>query len=435
MILFYNLLIGVSILIGLPFLTFLLTHKKRRTTFVHRLGLTTRRQLGLTCPVLLEKRVRPIWVHALSLGEVLSSEPIINQMRVELPHIPIVFSSSTMTGYSAARDKYSEKVASVIYFPYDLPFSVINALRLINPRIMVIVETDIWPNFLYVLNQKTIPVLLVNTRLSDRSFRNYRKAGGLARWIFSMIDRFGVQSSQDASRFHNLGIPAERITLTGNVKFDQCDTGEDLESANKIRQELGLPDNALVIVAGSTHDGEEEMLCDAFLETRSKYPQLKMILAPRDPGRASAVAALCREKGLGWSFLNHLDPSSVDTASSIRIVNTIGLLRQLYATADIAFIGGSLIPFGGHNPLEPAVFSKSILFGPFMHDFRAIAELLVQDNGAVQLAQITDLTSTLLKLLKNDGRRAELGINAHTVLTANQGATDRTMAMITSFLK
>ena len=160
MIIFYNLLIGVAILIGMPFLTVLLTHKKRRTTFVHRLGFTTRRQLGLTCPMLLKKRVKPIWVHALSLGEVLSSEPIINQMRFALPHIPIVFSSSTMTGYSVARNKFSEKVASVIYFPYDLPFSVINALRLINPRIMVMVETDIWPNFLYVLKKKTIPMLL-----------------------------------------------------------------------------------------------------------------------------------------------------------------------------------------------------------------------------------------------------------------------------------
>ena len=435
MIIFYNLLIGVAILIGMPFLTVLLTHKKRRTTFVHRLGFTTRRQLGLTCPMLLKKRVKPIWVHALSLGEVLSSEPIINQMRFALPHIPIVFSSSTMTGYSVARNKFSEKVASVIYFPYDLPFSVINALRLINPRIMVMVETDIWPNFLYVLKKKTIPMLLVNTRLSDRSFRNYRKAGGLTRWIFSMIDRFGVQSSQDASRFQNLGIPAERITLTGNAKFDQCDTSEDLESAKRIRQDLGLSDNALVIIAGSTHSGEEGMLCDAFLKIRNSYPQLKMILAPRDPNRASAVAAQCTEKGLDWSFLNNLDPSSADTTSPIRIVNTIGQLRRLYAAADIAFIGGSLIPFGGHNPLEPAVFSKPILFGPFMHDFRAIAELLVQGNGAVQLEQITDLTSTLLKLLKNDGRRAELGINAHTVLMANQGATDRTMAMIMSFLK
>lgn len=427
----YNVILILALLIGSPLIILSLAQAKRRATMAHRLGLTINSRANKQDAASLQQNaLKPIWIHALSVGEVLSANPIVEALAIRLPHRPLVFSASTMTGIAMANRLFASKTRLVFHFPYDLIFSVRRVINHIDPCLLVIVETDIWPNILHQAKKRGIPIVLTNARLSRRSFRGYRFLGQFARQVLAHIDRVGVQSDGDAVRFAGLGVPEERIAVTGNVKFDQQELDKTSTYGGDLRSVLGFDPDAAIIVAGSTHSGEEDIILDAYGKLKPDYNDLKMILVPRDPGRAQGLLRRCRDMALQAGLLSGLNQTCPDAARGVLIVNTIGILRNLYALSDIAFIGGSLVPAGGHNPLEAAVFAKAIVFGPYMSDFEAVVEKFDQSQAALCVSNLEQLTDTLAGLLDDGDRRRAMGQRARQILLSNKGATDRTLELI-----
>jgi 3-deoxy-D-manno-octulosonic-acid transferase len=427
MLLWYNLILMIGILVGLPFLMLTLVQAKRRAAFWHRLGWTIGEHVKTVSAV---RSARPVWIHALSVGEVVSADPIVDRLRLCLPQYRLVFSATTRTGMDTAKRLFGEKVDALFYFPYDLAFSVRRIIDAVRPQMVVIVETDIWPNFLMYLRRRQIPSLLVNARLSNDSFRGYRLLGGFARIVLESFYGIGAQSDEDASRFVRIGVPAEKVTVTGNVKFDQKESTEPEAEGLALRDTLGLDADRKIVVLGSTHPGEEAVGMESFLHLKPRFTDLMLVVAPRDPGRAEGIANLYRAHGLRVHFLSSLSsPAALDDCDAL-IVNTIGILRRLYAVADIVFVGGSLAAEGGHNPLEPASLAKPVLFGPDTSDFVEVSAKLVADGGAVRVRNAQELQSELHGLLSDAPRRNQMGENALKVFRANKGSTEKTMALI-----
>lgn len=431
MLLLYNLMVLLTALVGLPFILVSLAQPKRKATFRHRLGLGT---VKLSKPLANARHLRPIWVHALSVGEVASAEPLVDRLRVRFPNDRLVFSASTRTGMETAMRLFKDKVDDLLYFPYDLVFSVRRAIDCVQPRLVVIVETDIWPNFLTRLRNRRIPVLLVNARLSDDSFRGYRLLGGFSLRVLDSFCGIGAQTVADAKRFVRLGLASHKVTVTGNLKFDQQDDDASATEGGRLRCGLGIDPECSVLLLGSTHAGEETAGLRVFLALRAHVKNLMLLVAPRDPGRAQTIANQFRSEGLAVRLLSRLDPEPINIRCDAMVVNVIGILRRLYAAADIVFIGGSLVPEGGHNPLEPAACGKPILFGPDMSDFRQIAEQLIGCGGAVRIRDEAEMHAIVSGLLAERRRLRQIGRNALSVFQANKGAVDKTVDMIAQHL-
>lgn len=430
--LWYNLILMFGALIGLPYLMMTLIQPKRRATFLHRLGWTIGR-VNLLCASGQGKQ--PIWVHALSVGEVLSAEPIVDRLRARFPNQPVVFSASTHSGMNTARRLFAGKVAALFYYPYDLFFSVQRIVEHIRPKVVVIVETDIWPNFQMCMQRRGVPVLLVNARLSIGSFRGYRLLGRFSNRVLSSFNCIGAQSESDASRFTRIGAPRENVLVTGNVKFDQKESAVPLSGMKDLRVELGIDFRRPIIVMGSTHRGEESIGLEIFKKLKQRFEDLLLIVAPRDPGRAGSIGRQFRAQGLAVHFLSALAFNEANDQCDALVVDTIGILRRLYALADVAFIGGSLVAEGGHNPLEPAAFGKAILFGPDMSDFTAVAEKLTAAGGAFCVHDALELSAAMSDLLSDSVRCCQVGQRALGVFRENQGALDKTMDMIIKALE
>lgn len=433
--LWYNLILALSLLMGSPLIILSLVQAKRRATMAHRLGLTLNsRAKKQSIGGRRQHADKPIWIHALSVGEVLSAQPIVDALAIRLPHKPLVFSASTMTGIGMAKRLFGTKTRLVFYFPYDLIFSVVKVVNHIDPCLLIIVETDIWPNILHQVKKRGIPIVLANARLSRRSFRGYRFLGRFSQQLLGHLDRVGVQSRGDAMRFADLGMPKTRIAVTGNVKFDQQELDPTGTYGRDLRGVLGFDQGAAIILAGSTHGGEEDYLLDAYGKLKPDNKDLKLILVPRDPGRAQGLLRRCGEMRYGAGLLSGLDRACPDAAKEVLIVNTIGILRNLYALSDIAFIGGSMVSEGGHNPLEAAVFGRAIVFGPHMSDFKAIVEELQRCQAALCVSNQEQLTDTLSGLLADGERRMAMGQRARQIHLSNKGATNRTLELITALV-
>lgn len=432
MLILYNTVQIFLLLLGLPLWLAAMIRPKRRATFLQRLGwkIATRAQQSAGGEL-----QRPIWIHALSVGEVMSAEPLVDALRRQVPAVPMVFSVSTLTGMQTAQRLYGEKVETLVYFPYDLLLSVQRIAGAVSPRLVVIVETDIWPNFLHYLNRRRIPALWVNARISTATLRGFRLLGPFSRKVLNIFAGVGAQSHLDAHRLHLLGLPPEKVHLTGNVKFDQPVDGSRLPEGPELRQAMGIPTGRRVVIMGSTHPGEEETGLALFLELKRMFHDLLMIIVPRDPGRAGAVLDQARAKGLSGGTLSCLEYSAENDSREVLVVNTIGLLRRLYGLADIAFVGGSLVPQGGHNPLEPAACARPILFGPDMSDFNAVAELLEHGGGAIRVADRHQFRHEMERLLADPLLRDRMGRQALRVFQCNKGAVAKTVALVTQTLE
>ena len=425
---FYNLLLYTLLTIAAPVIGLILAFsKKRRGTFLHRLGFSE------FIPRKLSLADGPVWVHALSVGEVLSAVPLAEALGRRFGKSRVVFSASTQTGFQVAWQRLAGRVGGIFFFPYDLGFAVRRVARAVSPGLVVIVESDVWPNFLIRLGKLGIPAILINARLSKRSFRGYRRIAFFAGPMFNRFDAVFVQSEADADRFRKLGVLPEKLRISGNIKFDR--SGPVISDAQRqaLRGVLHIGADQRILVAGSTHKGEEFILLKAFVALRRKFPTLMLILAPRDPDRAEAVERLCTSLGLSSVYM-----SRVDLKSSVRldvmIVDQIGALSKLYSIADIAFVGGSLAPLGGHNPLEPAAFSKPVLFGPDMSDFLAIATDLLESGGAVQVRDTESFQRVAESLLSDSVLARDMGERALSVFSANQGAVESIVAEIETLL-
>ncbi|GBC63825.1 3-deoxy-D-manno-octulosonic acid transferase [Desulfonema ishimotonii] len=419
----YNFLLIFFMILGLPVLIPLVLHSpKRRATVLQRLGLR-----GLP-----EKpaRKRRIWVHALSVGEVISAVPLVRAMKTRFPDHEILFSAATKTGFETATAQIGPQVARIFFFPLDILFSVRRVIRRVAPEFVIIVETDIWPNFLAEARRRDIPVFLVNTRLSTRSFRGYRRFSFFTGPVFRMFTRICPQSGADAQRFLHLGVPPEQIVTTGNMKFDQPADPVPAERIAQMRSDLHIRPEARVLVAGSTHAGEEEQIRVAWIGLKKALPDLCLIVAPRNPERADAVCRIFSESGLKALPMKSAEQTASEGGWDVMAVDRIGVLRSLYALGEIAFVGGSLVALGGHNPLEPAAFGKPVLFGSHMADFAEISALLLAEGGAVQVTDAASFRRETLRLFENTAAASETGKRALRVFTANRGAVARTLDVI-----
>ncbi|MBC2712475.1 MAG: hypothetical protein HGJ94_16265 [Desulfosarcina sp.] len=302
------------------------------------------------------------------------------------------------------------------------------ALNIIKPRQVVIVETDIWPNFLYRLNKRRIPVYLVNARLSDRSFSGYKRVGLLMAPLLSLFVHICVQTDSDRRRFRDLGVPENRLVTVGNIKFDQAPVSISTDDRNQLSEKLKLSANAPVLLAGSTHDGEEKALSDAYRRICASGINSVLIVAPRDPGRAADVCKIFNRSGFDAMTMDQVERHQ--RPSSVVVVDRIGVLRKLYVLADVAFVGGSLVRAGGHNPLEPASVAKPVLFGPHTDDFRWICQALEHAGGAIRVFNADQLADNVRELILSKEKSSHVGRCAYEVFSKNRGAVERTIAVI-----
>jgi len=375
---------------------------------------------------------RRIWVHALSVGEVISAKPLLKGLQDK--GMTIVFTASTLTGFNMARTLFlntrTPLVDQVALFPFDFFLSVNRVCSRIDPDRVVVVETDLWPNFLWYLNRRRVPVFLVNARLSLPSFRGYLRFKRIFGPIFSLFSMVLVQTGVDAGRFRELGVDQEKIKVCGNLKFDQEPPRVDPAQISQFRHCLGGGNGLILFLAGSTHPGEEQLLADLFLSVKPGCPSFSMVVAPRDPNRAEQIQELFSRQGLESRMLSTLKNRERREKVDIVVVDAMGLLSRLYAACDIAFIGGSLGPFGGHNPLEAAAFSRPILFGPHMDDFFLVAQMLTDHGGAFTVSDRDDLIRRTSQLIHDPVLAQSTGALAADLFLKNRGAVDLTLSLI-----
>ena len=413
---------------GFPLIVpLVLATDKRRKTVLHRLGLSPLPK-AISQNRSQKRDNRPIWIHALSVGEVLSAVPLVKELKSCFKHQDIVFSASTKTGFEIANNLLKESVNSIFFFPYDLLISVKHIAAKVEPAIVIIVESDIWPNFLFEMKRRNVPVILVNARLSKKSYFGYKRFLFFSKRLFVSFSKICVQSSEDAHRFRLLGIPPGRITITGNIKFDQQYDFAGREEIEKLRQSLLIKPSQKILLAGSTHYGEEAILLNAFSRLKKKYPDLILIIVPRNPDRARSVCRICKSAGLFAVTMSELEEKK--PGQDVIVIDRIGILKMLYATADIAFVGGSFVRSGGHNPLEPAAFSRPIIFGPDMSDFADISNMLIRSGGAISVQDAEGIYNIVSELLTDNQKAGEMGSMAFKVFNANKGAVKKTLNII-----
>lgn len=366
---------------------------------------------------------RPIWVHAVSVGETMAVKPLLRELKHRYPGRPVVLSTVTETGRSVA-----EKIAEadlVVYFPFDFGFAVSRTLRLVSPSLVIVVETEIWPNFLRCARRMSIPAVMVNGRISDRSFPRYLRFSRFFTPILANLSALCMQSEEDARRIVAIGAPAHRVFVTRNLKYDLPVRTLSPAEREELHRRYRLPQGALVITAGSTHAGEEEFVVDSYARLVRERPGLFLVLVPRHPERAAEVGTMLEGRGIPYVRRSALDGAPEPAAGGVLLVDTIGELMNLYALSDLVFVGGSLVPVGGHNLLEPASVGAPVLFGPHMHNFREITALVLAADAGVQVEDRAGLDDALRRLLDDEPRRRAMGEHGIRLMAEQGGAAAR----------
>lgn len=366
---------------------------------------------------------RNIWLHAVSVGEVIAVQGFIGRLRSEYPERQIVLSVTTKTGHSLALRKYQDGVI-VVWSPLDFSLTVRNFVDAIRPEIYIAAETELWPNLFARLSREKVNILVVNGRISDEAFPRYRMVRWLLKSTLSRVSAFCMQSELDAQRIIELGAPVERVRNVGNVKFDIVS-----DAPPALPQDFGFEERQMVWVAGSTHPGEEEIVASIYDGLKSSFPGLRLAIAPRHPERAGSIAEMVKKIGFRPVLFSSYRKTSL-APEEVLIVDTIGNLLQLYSVATVVFVGKSLTVGGGHNIIEPAVFGKPVLIGPKMHNFKDIARAFLDGGAVIQIADAFVLKRELARLLSSPEERAQLGQRAREVIRRNRGAIERTLGII-----
>ncbi len=416
MFIIYDLIFLIIALIYLP--VYLLRGKFSRG-FLNRLGCLPK-NLDLD---------RPIWIHAVSVGEVIAVKGLLLRIRQLYPQKKIVISTVTATGNKIALGLVTPG-DFLTYLPLDFSFIVSRVLKKINPAVFIIAETEIWPNLIYRLDKMRIPVLTVNGRISDRSYRGYRLAKFFIRPIFKRIKQFCVQTDLDAQRLESLGVESGRIQITGNVKFDQSLDYTQPE-ATAYRLKLWLKQSDKLLVCGSTHAGEEKIIFAAYRKLLAVFPGLKLLVAPRHPERSKQVGELAVKFSFKPVFISGVSaacPSCIERP--VFILDTIGELFKYYCAADIVFVGGSLVKKGGHNILEPASLKKPVFFGPYMFNFRDISRLFLANRAAVEVHNTQEFSAQVKALLNGGLLAKSQAERAYELIVKNRGATEKNIQVI-----
>jgi 3-deoxy-D-manno-octulosonic-acid transferase len=421
MYLFYSALLAVTLVLGSPYWIYeMLRHGKYRKGLRERLG---------TVPSRLENSSRTsIWVHAVSVGEVLAVSELVRRLGAEFPQHRVVVSTTTDTGQALARKLFGAE--NVFYFPLDFAFAVRRWMSALRPELIVIAETEFWPNFLRSARERGARVAIVNARISDRSLPGYRRWKGILWRVLASADLFLAQSGEDARRLVEIGAPEDRVFVGGNLKYDVAAPAAGA-IVEELRNSLSRSGARPVLVCGSTVEGEEIPLIDAFKQVLTSFPAAIMLLAPRHPQRFDEVAELLGRSGTLSRRRSEWNRETL--RGGALLVDSIGELSSLYALADIAFVGGSLVPRGGHNIIEPAQYGVAIVVGPYTENFRDIVGLF-QSRDAVRVVNADDLPAEFLRLLQNDSERAALGQRAAETLLSQQGATEFMLAKLKALL-
>ena len=373
-----------------------------------------------------------LWIHAVSVGEVNICTHLIRAMEPRLPNLKVVVSTTTSTGMAELNRKLPSHIQK-IYYPIDRREYVSRSIMSIHPQAVVLIEAEIWPNFLWRARELRISTFLVNARLSHRSYRGYKRFRFLFRSIFAGFDGVGCESEADAERLRTLGCRPEAVRVVGNLKFDAAQLDERrLVNVTALMSQLGMPEGARLLVAGSTHAGEESIIGEVFLRLRARFPELYLVVVPRHFERGKEAGRDLAARGVRFVYRSEMSvttrykPNEIDCL----LLNTTGELKYFYEEAAVVFVGKSLTAEGGQNPIEPGALGKAMVFGPNMQNFESIAKALVENKGAVQVSDPAELETALGDLLADPARAAELGRKAQQVVRDNSGGIERTVDMI-----
>jgi 3-deoxy-D-manno-octulosonic-acid transferase len=426
MYLAYSLLLTLGLIVLIPhFLYQAFAHGKYIEGLRQRLG---------SLPQINNSSKPVIWLHCVSVGETQAARPLVSRLRSEFPDHFLLISTITTTGQTLAQDVFRNQADAVVYFPFDWTWTVRRAFKAIKPDVVLIMETELWPNFLRECGKQNVPVALVNGRISVQSFRRYQLVRFFLRKVLSHLSIAVMQSDNDAKRIATLGMPNEKLFVSGNLKFDVDTSGVGADSTEIFRKRFDIKPEQSLILAASTHGPEEKIIIKSFLALRDKH-YVRLVIAPRRPERFQEVANLIDGTSL-ISARRSKDPHDDDAKADIILLDTIGELPAIYGLCRVVFVGGSIVNKGGHNVLEPAMTGVCIVTGHHTDNFQAIVELLVEANAIVHLPTIElekadqVLTRVLGELLSDGNRRSELGKHARQTVQQNQGAADRTLSLL-----
>ena len=424
---FYNTLVTCFLIFFIPYLLLRSLFQKRfRRQLTERLGCFPNLSLK-----------KPVWFHATSVGEVFCSIPLLKRIKKEFPNCEIVLTTMTSTGNETAKT-YVPEADRVLFLPLDHPSIIHRAVQKISPNLLLLAETELWPNLLRSCEREKIPVILFNGRISQKSFRKYLFLKSFFKECLKSISLFLMQTKEDRDRITEIGGVPDRIKVVGNLKFDQTPPSFNQESANEISNSLGFCGNETILIAGSTHSGEEGILINVFKELKKMDPRLILILAPRHLERLEEVERILRRDSISWkrrtSLNQHPSIGELEERTEVILLDTMGELMSLYSLGTLVFIGGSLVPIGGHNPLEPLFFKKCILFGPHMFNFLEISRRLIEAGGAIQVKDKEALAFQVKRLLSHEETRKEVGEKGYQFLQQHRGATERMFEEIKPYL-
>jgi 3-deoxy-D-manno-octulosonic-acid transferase len=428
----YSLLLTLGFVVLLPrFLFDAFRHGKYVVGFRERLG-----QLSG-----IETQSRPVvWIHCVSVGESQAARPLVSGLRQRYPNHVLVISTTTLTGQNLARELFKSEAAKVFYFPFDWRWTVRRALKAINPSAVLIMETELWPSFLHEAHRQQIPVAIVNGRISHQSFRRYKWISRFVSRVLKCLSVGIMQTEVDAERIRSLGLPASKVFVAGNLKFDAGTMPSSNTLADELQKRFNIDDEAQLILAASTHAPEERVMLEAFQRLRTGVSQnIRLLLAPRRPERFADVASLLDSSGLTWTRRsNPLSP--IDQTCDAILLDTIGELPAIYSLAAVVFVGGSIANNGGHNILEPAAVGAAIVTGPHTYNFAGIVTVFAKNQAIIQLPVLSEgqavkaLWNVFRELLTDSQRRRDLGQRAKQLVEQNQGATERTLDLLDSLL-
>jgi 3-deoxy-D-manno-octulosonic-acid transferase len=373
-----------------------------------------------------------LWVHALSVGEVLSAIPLVKALKENYPYREIVFTVTTRQGMEVAREELGEEIGIFLNMPLDFWWSMRRIVRYIRPVLFILIETDIWPGLIASLKKRGLKTILINGRISQRTFRSYKRCRILARLMFQHLELILMQTDLDRKRLLQIGIPSEKMMTVGNIKFDRGWVSMGDNERHDLLNALHLDSEDRVWVAGSTHEGEESTVLDVFGRLRPLFPTLRLIMAPRDTERAAGIQQLCMRKG--FKPILRTAAANMEGPYDVLILNTIGELGRFYGIGEISFVGGSLVAEGGHNLLEPASFGRPVLFGPHTDDFAVMSQLLVESGGGEVVKDADALFETMRSLLTDKALSQSMGKKASGFVEMNKGALKRVMGCLDSYV-
>ncbi len=371
-----------------------------------------------------------LWFHGVSVGETKAIMPLLKRFKEKNENCKILFSTVTPTGQAVAREEGAGFVDVLMYFPMDFAWVVTKVLDLVKPDIFIVVEKEVWPNIVSLLKERGVPVVVANGSISSRSFSNYKKLSMVFKPTFERISKFCAQTKKDGDRALMLGLPEGNLTVTGNIKFDMSPVELTGQEKNKLLSLLGFSTEDIVFTAGSTHKGEEDKVLEVFGNLKKQFPELKLIIAPRHPERFREVESLIKESGHSYICRS----SEGADGGDIVLLDTLGELVKIYSVSSICFVGGTLVPIGGHNLMEPSYFGKPVLYGSFLKSYLYMAEMLEDGGGSIRVSGESGLKAALKDLLENKDKISIMGRAGKEVVLKSKGATDKTIEVIESFL-